>query len=209
MVHYSGVIFYAIFASGEQQEWANPESTSEDKCGIIDEDELAEESELTCENMVAPKKTYGTTDNSSGRKQGWKKKKGVTMQEEEEHYENGDYQERYQWDGTGDKGLKFYKTDLCQKQQHHMYLKTPSSFFSSLVSTSIQLWYMKIRLKRNLQTAKLKLFRFLNLKPADTKWTINNYLLIKWLCHDMYYKVISLVNHRNHRSKPMAQLVLC
>uniref|UniRef100_A0A3B4G4Q5 Solute carrier family 17 member 8 n=1 Tax=Pundamilia nyererei TaxID=303518 RepID=A0A3B4G4Q5_9CICH len=96
MVHYSGVIFYAIFASGEQQEWANPESTSEDKCGIIDEDELAEESELTCENMVAPKKTYGTTDNSSGRKQGWKKKRGVTMQEEEEHYENGDYQERYQ-----------------------------------------------------------------------------------------------------------------
>uniref|UniRef100_A0A3Q4G7P6 Solute carrier family 17 member 8 n=1 Tax=Neolamprologus brichardi TaxID=32507 RepID=A0A3Q4G7P6_NEOBR len=96
MVHYSGVIFYAIFASGEQQEWANPESTSEDKCGIIDEDELAEESELTCENTVAPKKTYGTTDNSSGRKQGWKKKRGVTMQEEEEHYENGDYQERYQ-----------------------------------------------------------------------------------------------------------------
>ncbi|CAI5664560.1 unnamed protein product [Oreochromis niloticus] len=96
MVHYSGVIFYAIFASGEQQEWANPESTSEDKCGIIDEDELAEESELTSENMVAPKKSYGTTHNSSGRKQGWKKKRGVTMQEEEEHYENGDYQERYQ-----------------------------------------------------------------------------------------------------------------
>lgn len=96
MVHYSGVIFYAIFASGEQQEWANPESTSEDKCGIIDEDELAEESELNTDNMVAPKRSYGTTDNSSGRKQGWKKKRGVTMQEEEEHCGNGSYQDQYQ-----------------------------------------------------------------------------------------------------------------
>lgn len=101
MVHYSGVIFYAIFASGEQQDWANPESTSEDKCGIIDEDELAEESELTSENMVAPKKSYGTTDDSSGRKQGWKKKRGMTMQEEE-HCGNGDYQEQYQWDTARD-----------------------------------------------------------------------------------------------------------
>uniref|UniRef100_A0AAQ5XIW3 Major facilitator superfamily (MFS) profile domain-containing protein n=1 Tax=Amphiprion ocellaris TaxID=80972 RepID=A0AAQ5XIW3_AMPOC len=96
MVHYSGVIFYALFASGEQQDWANPESTSEDKCGIIDEDELAEESELNSESMIAPKKSYGTTDNSSGRNQGWKQKRGVTMQEEEEHYGNGDYQDRYQ-----------------------------------------------------------------------------------------------------------------
>lgn len=96
MVHYSGVIFYAIFASGEQQDWANPESTSEDKCGIIDADELAEEAELNSESMDAPKKSYGTTDDSSCRKQGWKKKRGVTMQEEEEHYGNGEYQGRYQ-----------------------------------------------------------------------------------------------------------------
>lgn len=96
MVHYSGVIFYAIFASGEQQEWANPESTSEDKCGIIDEDELAEESELNSENVAAPKKSYGTADNSHGRKQGWKQKRGVTMQEqEEEHCGNGEYQGQY------------------------------------------------------------------------------------------------------------------
>lgn len=95
MVHYSGVIFYAIFASGEQQDWADPESTSEDKCGIIDQDELAEESELNSEAMVAPKRSYGTTEDSFGRKQGWKKNKGVTMQEEE-HYGNGDYQDRYQ-----------------------------------------------------------------------------------------------------------------
>ncbi|KAF7661112.1 hypothetical protein LDENG_00269210 [Lucifuga dentata] len=99
MVHYSGVIFYAIFASGEQQDWANPESTSEDKCGIIDEDELAEESELNSENIAGPKKSYGTTDNYSGRKQGWKKKRGVTTQEEGDggqYYENGDYQDQYQ-----------------------------------------------------------------------------------------------------------------
>lgn len=96
MVHYSGVIFYAIFASGEQQDWANPESTSEDKCGILAEDELAEESELNSENTVGSKKSYGTTDNSCGRKQGWKKKRGVTMQEEEQHYGNGDYQDQYQ-----------------------------------------------------------------------------------------------------------------
>ncbi|KAM9352428.1 vesicular glutamate transporter 3 [Symphorus nematophorus] len=96
MVHYTGVIFYAIFASGEQQDWANPESTSEEKCGIIDEDELAEESELNSENTVGRAKSYGTTDDSSGRKQGWKKKRGVTMQEEGKHYGNGDYQDRYQ-----------------------------------------------------------------------------------------------------------------
>uniref|UniRef100_A0A8D3EAJ6 Solute carrier family 17 member 8 n=1 Tax=Scophthalmus maximus TaxID=52904 RepID=A0A8D3EAJ6_SCOMX len=78
MVHYTGVIFYAIFASGEQQDWANPE-TSEEKCGIIDEDELAEESELNSDNVMAPKKSYGTADNSSGRKHGWKKKRGVTI----------------------------------------------------------------------------------------------------------------------------------
>lgn len=103
MVHYSGVIFYAIFASGEQQVWANPESTSEDKCGIIGEDELAEESELNSDITAAPKKSYGTTDNSFGRKQGWKKKRGVTMQEEEQEEEylgNGEYKSRYQWDPT-------------------------------------------------------------------------------------------------------------
>lgn len=96
MVHYSGVVFYAIFASGEQQEWANPESTSEEKCGIIDEDELAEESELNSDSVAAPKKSYGTTDNSRGRKQGWRKKRGVIMQEQDEdHCGNGEYQGQF------------------------------------------------------------------------------------------------------------------
>uniref|UniRef100_A0A8C7KY13 Solute carrier family 17 member 8 n=1 Tax=Oncorhynchus kisutch TaxID=8019 RepID=A0A8C7KY13_ONCKI len=66
MVHYTGVIFYAIFASGDKQEWAEQESTSEDKVGIIDEDELAEETELNSEIAMVPKKSYGTTENSSG-----------------------------------------------------------------------------------------------------------------------------------------------
>lgn len=109
MVHYTGVIFYAIFASGEKQDWADPESTSEDKCGIIGEDELADESEAGCDSSLASsakKKSYGamTTDSNSGRKQGWKKNRGVTAQEEEEeeeeegqyHYENGNFQDQYQ-----------------------------------------------------------------------------------------------------------------
>ncbi|KAG5264170.1 hypothetical protein AALO_G00272920 [Alosa alosa] len=41
MVHYGGVIFYGLFASGEKQPWADPEETSDEKCGFIDEDELA------------------------------------------------------------------------------------------------------------------------------------------------------------------------
>ncbi|KAI3359996.1 hypothetical protein L3Q82_014328 [Scortum barcoo] len=45
VVHYGGVIFYGLFASGEKQAWADIEDTSEEKCGIIDEDELANETE--------------------------------------------------------------------------------------------------------------------------------------------------------------------
>ncbi|XP_062860818.1 vesicular glutamate transporter 3 isoform X2 [Trichomycterus rosablanca] len=103
MVHYCGVIFYAIFASGEKQDWADPESTSDEKCGIIGEDELAQETEPSCDSALSSNKikSYGTTtENSSGRKKGWKKKRGVTMQDDEDKeaacYENGDFQEHYQ-----------------------------------------------------------------------------------------------------------------
>lgn len=34
-----------IFASGEKQPWAEPENMSEEKCGILGEDELADETE--------------------------------------------------------------------------------------------------------------------------------------------------------------------
>uniref|UniRef100_A0A8C1I6S8 Solute carrier family 17 member 8 n=1 Tax=Cyprinus carpio TaxID=7962 RepID=A0A8C1I6S8_CYPCA len=101
MVHYTGVIFYAIFASGEKQDWADPENTSDEKCGIIGEDELADETEPSSDSALATKqKTYGTTESSAGRKQGWKKKRGVTMQADEDHgsnhYENGEYHNQYQ-----------------------------------------------------------------------------------------------------------------
>lgn len=39
------VFSLGIFASGEKQPWADIEDTSEEKCGIIDEDELANETE--------------------------------------------------------------------------------------------------------------------------------------------------------------------
>ncbi|XP_016338634.1 vesicular glutamate transporter 3-like [Sinocyclocheilus anshuiensis] len=101
MVHYTGVIFYAIFASGEKQDWADPENTSDEKCGIIGEDELADETEHNSDSALATKqKTYGTTESSAGRKQSWKKKRGVTMQADEDHgsnhSENGEYQNQYQ-----------------------------------------------------------------------------------------------------------------
>ncbi|XP_032766974.1 vesicular glutamate transporter 3 isoform X2 [Rattus rattus] len=63
LVHYSGVIFYGVFASGEKQDWADPENLSEEKCGIIDQDELAEETELNHDAFVSPRKkmSYGAT----------------------------------------------------------------------------------------------------------------------------------------------------
>ncbi|KAF3686507.1 Vesicular glutamate transporter 2.1 [Channa argus] len=71
MVHYGGVIFYGIFASGEKQPWADPELTNEEKCGFIDEDELAEETGDITQSYGAfggPAKTYGATTQVNG---GW------------------------------------------------------------------------------------------------------------------------------------------
>ncbi|XP_056425378.1 vesicular glutamate transporter 3 [Hyla sarda] len=99
IVHYSGVIFYGIFASGDKQDWADPESLSEDKCGIIDNDELAEETELNNESFTSPSKktTYGATIHSNDvRKAGWRKQKGMTQDFDEQasyHYENGHFQD--------------------------------------------------------------------------------------------------------------------
>ncbi|XP_057597188.1 vesicular glutamate transporter 3 isoform X2 [Hippopotamus amphibius kiboko] len=86
LVHYSGVIFYGVFASGEKQEWADPENLSEEKCGIIDQDELAEETELKQESFASPKKrmSYGaTTQNREVQRKGWRGQRGVTLDEEE------------------------------------------------------------------------------------------------------------------------------
>uniref|UniRef100_A0A8C6PZN4 Solute carrier family 17 member 6a n=1 Tax=Nothobranchius furzeri TaxID=105023 RepID=A0A8C6PZN4_NOTFU len=71
LVHYGGVVFYGIFASGEKQPWADPEETSEEKCGFIDEDELAEETGDITQGygaMGGPAKSYGATSQLNG---GW------------------------------------------------------------------------------------------------------------------------------------------
>nr|XP_021543226.1 vesicular glutamate transporter 3 isoform X2 [Neomonachus schauinslandi] len=86
LVHYSGVIFYGVFASGEKQEWADPENLSEEKCGIIDQDELAEETELNHESFASPQKkmSYGaTSQNCEVQKKKWRGQRGVTLDEEE------------------------------------------------------------------------------------------------------------------------------
>ncbi|XP_048213467.1 vesicular glutamate transporter 3 isoform X2 [Perognathus longimembris pacificus] len=86
LVHYSGVIFYGVFASGEKQEWADPENLSEDKCGILDQDELAEETELNHETSMSPRKkmSYGATmQNCEVRKKEWSRQRGATVEEEE------------------------------------------------------------------------------------------------------------------------------
>ncbi|KAM9073868.1 vesicular glutamate transporter 3 isoform 3-T3 [Megaptera novaeangliae] len=86
LVHYSGVIFYGVFASGEKQEWADPENLSEEKCGIIDRDELAEEIELNHESFTSPKKktSYGaTTQNCEVQRKEWRGQRGLTLDEEE------------------------------------------------------------------------------------------------------------------------------
>uniref|UniRef100_UPI00358FA666 vesicular glutamate transporter 2 isoform X2 n=1 Tax=Myxine glutinosa TaxID=7769 RepID=UPI00358FA666 len=74
LVHYSGIIFYGIFASGEKQPWADPEEVSDDKCGFIHEDELAEYGDgeeewpgSTAGSMgAATKPSYGATAFSNG-----------------------------------------------------------------------------------------------------------------------------------------------
>ncbi|XP_039101524.1 vesicular glutamate transporter 3 isoform X2 [Hyaena hyaena] len=86
LVHYSGVIFYGVFASGEKQKWADPENLSEEKCGIIDQDELAEETELNHEGFASPQKkmSYGaTTQNCEVQKKKWRGQKAVSLDEEE------------------------------------------------------------------------------------------------------------------------------
>lgn len=86
LVHYGGVIFYGAFASGEKQEWADPENLSEEKCGIIDQDELAEETELNHESFTSPRKkmSYGaTTQKCEVQREEWGGQRGVTVNEEE------------------------------------------------------------------------------------------------------------------------------
>ncbi|XP_018418519.1 PREDICTED: vesicular glutamate transporter 2 [Nanorana parkeri] len=97
MVHYGGVIFYGLFASGDKQPWADPEQTSDEKCGFIHEDELAEESGDTSQNYInyGAAKTYGaTTQANSGWPNGWEKREEFVQEEGQASYqykEDGDY----------------------------------------------------------------------------------------------------------------------
>lgn len=65
LVHYGGVIFYGCFASGEKQWWAEPEKISDEKCGILDEDELANETEELYRTGPGGG-GYGATDPNGG-----------------------------------------------------------------------------------------------------------------------------------------------
>ncbi|XP_077595609.1 vesicular glutamate transporter 1-like isoform X2 [Stigmatopora nigra] len=73
VVHYGGVIFYGLFASGEKQAWAEPEQLSDEKCGILDEDELANETEELYRNAggVGGGGGYGATAQDPNGGGGW------------------------------------------------------------------------------------------------------------------------------------------
>uniref|UniRef100_A0A4W3J8Y4 Solute carrier family 17 member 6a n=1 Tax=Callorhinchus milii TaxID=7868 RepID=A0A4W3J8Y4_CALMI len=99
LVHYAGVIFYGLFASGEKQPWADPEQTSDEKCGFIHEDELAEETEDITQNYgtQGTAKSYGaTTYSNGGWPTGWEKREEFVQEEVKDSYhykehEEGDY----------------------------------------------------------------------------------------------------------------------
>eukprot|EP00062_Callorhinchus_milii_P027535 gi/632990948/ref/XP_007884405.1/ PREDICTED: vesicular glutamate transporter 1-like [Callorhinchus milii] len=67
LVHYGGVIFYGLFASGEKQPWAEPEELSDEKCGFIHEDELAEETG----DITLGASSYGATNTTNVVNGGW------------------------------------------------------------------------------------------------------------------------------------------
>ncbi|XP_056383781.1 vesicular glutamate transporter 2 [Hyla sarda] len=93
LVHYGGVIFYGLFASGEKQPWADPEQTSDEKCGFIHEDELAEETGDISQNYINYNntKSYGaTTQVNSSWPSGWEKKEEF-VQEGQESYHDASY----------------------------------------------------------------------------------------------------------------------
>nr|XP_056719998.1 vesicular glutamate transporter 1 [Euleptes europaea] len=75
LVHYGGVIFYGAFASGEKQPWAEPEEMHEEKCGFINEDELADEEDeaarMATGAVVGGGGGYGATKSTSFANGGW------------------------------------------------------------------------------------------------------------------------------------------
>ncbi|XP_058873968.1 vesicular glutamate transporter 1 isoform X2 [Acipenser ruthenus] len=100
LVHYGGVIFYGIFASGEKQDWAEPEETSDEKCGFIHEDELAEETEDLHLSSLATGGGYGATStnpalaNNGGWAADWEKKEEFIQEPGKDRYLYGGAEER-------------------------------------------------------------------------------------------------------------------
>uniref|UniRef100_A0A8C5N183 Vesicular glutamate transporter 1 n=1 Tax=Leptobrachium leishanense TaxID=445787 RepID=A0A8C5N183_9ANUR len=93
LVHYGGVIFYGLFASGEKQPWADPEQTSDEKCGFINEDELAEESGDISQNYInhGTTKSYGaTTQVGSGWPNGWEKREEYVQEDQGSYQYTGE-----------------------------------------------------------------------------------------------------------------------
>uniref|UniRef100_A0A8C4XH36 Vesicular glutamate transporter 1 n=1 Tax=Erpetoichthys calabaricus TaxID=27687 RepID=A0A8C4XH36_ERPCA len=100
LVHYGGVIFYGIFASGEKQPWAEPEEMSDEKCGFIHEDELAEETEDFHSTTLASGGGYGATSthaplsNNGGWATDWDKKEEFIQDPGRDPYMYGSPEDR-------------------------------------------------------------------------------------------------------------------
>ncbi|XP_039630857.1 vesicular glutamate transporter 1 [Polypterus senegalus] len=100
LVHYGGVIFYGLFASGEKQPWAEPEEMSDEKCGFIHEDELAEETEEYHSTTLASGGGYGATSthaplsNNGGWATDWDKKEEFIQDPGRDPYMYGSPEDR-------------------------------------------------------------------------------------------------------------------
>uniref|UniRef100_A0A665UZK9 Solute carrier family 17 member 7 n=1 Tax=Echeneis naucrates TaxID=173247 RepID=A0A665UZK9_ECHNA len=103
LVHYGGVIFYGLFASGEKQAWAEPEQLSDEKCGILDEDELANETEelyRTSGGAGYGAMKQGADPNGGGGGGGW-----VSDWDKTEEYVQPAGTNNYLYGGQGDREL--------------------------------------------------------------------------------------------------------
>lgn len=94
LVHYAGVIFYGLFASGEKQPWAEPEDQSEEKCGFIHEDELAEETEAGGQGYGSYGATNTTQVTNGGWASDWDKKEQLVQEEGKDVYMYGSAEDR-------------------------------------------------------------------------------------------------------------------
>nr|XP_006116738.2 vesicular glutamate transporter 1 [Pelodiscus sinensis] len=101
LVHYGGVLFYGIFASGEKQPWAEPEETSLEKCGFIHEDELADEEDEAARGAGdGGGGGYGATKSTSFANGGW-----VADWDKKEEFVQEPGKDTYMYGAPGDRDL--------------------------------------------------------------------------------------------------------